>query len=1032
MYKKHAFVRKSISILFLMILSMSSLFAQSTLSISGIVMDNNDLEVIGATVAIKGTTRGTLTDIEGAFTIDNVPINSTLQVSFIGYKTKEVKIVDGRFLDIVIQEDNITLDDVVVVGYGVQRKSDLTGAVSSIKPAEAIKSIPSGNITDALQGRMSGLTVISGSGDPTKDNTMRIRGMGSIAGDEGPLVVIDGFIGGQLQALNPSDIESIEVLKDASATAVYGSRGANGVILVTTKSPKEKMSVTFNSFVALKKIPNKPDMLSPYEFAKLANEYGEEYFASKGESPVKYFSDAEIESYRNGTNKGYNYFDHVLNDPAYTQNYELSLASGTDKISVLSSVRYNKTEGIIKNNSRELFNYRLKADMKVKSWLNAGLNLFGRYSHQSGPRITQYNGVLVGAMYYPNVYSPYDEEGNYINKFPLSGTPTINPMALINESDNKAVTQHNQVQGYLDFKIIEGLTFRSQIGVSFTNQSNNETFNSKSYEAFANGMTKATAYSNRGTVFLNTNTLNYIKEFNFNHRINLTGVFEQQSNKNYWHRSTARGLHFEELGSNALGWADNNKAEVSSENVVSAMQSWMFRANYVLLNRYMFTVSMRADGTSRLAKKWDYFPSMSIAWDVMQEKFMNNVNLLSQFKVRAGYGVVGNQAIKPYQMYSQMGPKPTPTGETTYVFTRPAGDDLGWERNEQYNLGVDLGFWNGRLSMNIDLYKRMSKKLLLELQQPVHMGYDSRMFNAGEIENKGLELTFNASPIVKENFDWNSTLSLNFNQGKFTKIPTKERFQLMSGFYEESIVRMIEGEKISTFWGYNYLGVWQPEDVAAPFIDANGNETGQTNGEVYGVVAGNPRYEDKNKNGRYDKDDQGIIGSGQPTFNWGWNNNFRYKDFDLSVMVVGFHGFDIYNATRQIGYNLLPSHAKDVVTPMAELKNRWTPDNRDTNIPGFADEKNSTKGFYSNRFVEKGDFVRVKSITLGYTLPKKICHRLQIQNLRVYASVLNPFIITSYKGMDPESTLGSPLTQGIDWGSYPNSRDFLMGLNFTF
>ena len=1011
---------------------MTESFAQSKLSVTGQVIDELGYEVIGASVSIKGTTIGTVTDLSGNFTLDNVPTNGILKVSYIGFLAQDVKVNNKSSFKITLKEDVQMLDDVVVVGYGVQRKSDLTGAVSSIKPGDAIKSIPSGNISDAMQGRMPGLTVVSGSGDPSKNNTMRIRGMGSISGDAGPLLVIDGFIGGQLQALNPSDIESIEVLKDASATAVYGSRGANGVILVTTKSPKEKMSVSFNSFLSVKTIAKKPSMLNPYDFATIANAYGKEYYESKGESPVTYFSDKQLQEYKDGTNPGFNYFDAITKDPAFTQNYEVSLSGGTDKLSVLASTRYNKSEGVIKNNHKELYNYRLKVDAKVKTWLDAGVNIFGRYTSHRGPRLAKYNGALIGSMFYPVTHGPYDENGEYINKYPLSGAPVINPIALVEEADNKFTYQHNQIQGYLNFKILEGLTFRTQLGLSLTNEHNTESFNSKSYEAFANSLTKAYGHSDKGTVFLNTNTLNYIKEFNRNHRINLTAVHEQYSSKIYWHRGTARGLHFEDLGANALGWADSNKSEVESERIISTLQSWMLRANYVLLNRYMFTASMRGDGTSRLSKKWDYFPSMSVAWDVLQENFMKNLENVSQMKLRFGYGVVGNQAIAPYQMYSQMGPVPTATGGTTYVSMRPAGDNLGWERNEQFNAGLDMGFFNGRLAVNVDLYKRVSKKLLLQLQQPIHVGYDKRMFNAGEIENKGIEVTFSTDPIIGRDFNWHSDLTFNFNKGKFTRIPTREGYQKVAGNYENEIVRMIEGEKISTFWGYNYLGVWQKEDVEAPFIAADGKPTGQTNGEVYGVVAGNPRYEDKNLNGKYDKDDQGIIGSGQPTFNWGWSNTFNYKDFDLSLMIVGFHGFDIYNATRQIGYNLLPSHGRDVVVPMKELKNRWTPENTNTDIPSFADEKNSTKGFLSNRFIEKGDFVRVKSITLGYTLPKVVCQKLQIQNLRLYASVMNPFTITSYKGLDPEATLGSPLTQGIDWGSYPNSRDFVFGLNFSF
>lgn len=1001
--------------------------AQSTLTVSGVVLDESGFPVIGAAVLVAGTTNGMTTDIDGNFSLSNVPSNGTIQVSYVGYITQDVPVNNQTNLSITLKENTTILDEVVVVGYGVQRKSDLTGSVSSVKASEALATVPSGNITDALQGRMSGVSVLSGSGDPSKDNTIRIRGMNSISGDQGPLVVIDGFIGGSLQNLNPGDVESIEVLKDASATAVYGSRGANGVILVTTKNAKAgKTVVDFNSFWSIKTIAKKPDLLSPYETARLANDYGREYDPLK---PTTYFSDSQLEEFRNGE-AGYDYFDAIVNDPAMAQNYELSLSNGSEKSSVHASVRYNKTEGVIQRNYKETYNYRLKADTKVKSWLNVGLNFSGYYTSDKGPRISQYEGAILGAMYFPNIVSPYLENGDYNNYYPLGEQAAYNPLGHINESDNKNTHLNNNLQGFADFKIIDGLSFRTQLGVGFTNKNNTSSDNERSYEAFKNGRTRAMAYSSNSKSWLNTNILSYVKEFNQDHRINATAVYEQSYDKTYWHRGTAYNLQpFDNLGSNSLG-AGQDKGLLESEQVINSLQSWMLRANYVFKNRYMLTASIRGDGSSRLAKKWDYFPSAAIAWDIKQEKFMEQFDNLSQLKLRVGYGAVGNQSIGAYRIYSQVGVEP----DGSYIEARPRGDYLVWERNDQTNVGLDIGFWRGRLTATIEWYKKNTEDVLLDLAQPVHMGHGSKIYNAGKLENQGVELTISGDPIVGKDFSWHTDVTLTYNKGTVKQVPTRNKMQILEGNYEKQIVRLIEGRKMATFWGYNYLGVWTQEELDAPFIDINGNETGETNAQVYkGVQEGESRFEDKNKDGEYNNDDQGEIGCGQPTFNWGWNNTFQYKDFDLSLFIVGFHGFDIYNATEQIGFGLVNGQNFDKVTPLAKFKDRWTEDNKNTDVPRFSsNETTLSSNKFSSRFIEKGDFVKVKSITLGYTLPAALSQKLRINNLRVYASVLNPFMITDYSGMDPEATLGTPLTQGIDWGAYPNSRDFIFGLNFSF
>lgn len=1003
--------------------------AQS-LTIKGTVVDNIG-PVTGASILVEGTTIGCVTDLDGNFEIA-APADAKLIVQFIGYRTQTVAVKGRESIRIKLEEDSELLNEVVVVGYGVQKKSDLTGSIASVKAKDMVRATPSGNITDALQGRMAGVSVLSGSGDPTSGNTIRVRGVNSVNAEGGPLVVVDGFIGGSLDALNPADIASIEVLKDASAAAVYGSRGANGVILVTTKTPdKDRITVSANAFVNLKTQMKKFDTLSPYEYALLANDYSKEYFESIGKTHAPYYSDEQLAEFKSGKG-GYNYADNIFRDVAVAQNYDFSVAGSSGKTSYLASFRYENNQGVIQRSDSEHYNWRLKVDSTIKKWLKVGANFYGDFRMYNSPRISKYDGLIQQAIYFPPTILPKNENGEYNNKL-IDGSPQYNPMGMIWESQQQGKSLKNNLQGYVEFKIIDGLTFRSQFGVSFDNQLHRSAENEDSYGNFKNSLTTAKAESMWNFSWLNTNILSYVKEFNQNHRVNLTAVFEQAYANNYRHKGIANQLAFDKLGWNALHWSEKNLSAVESNNTINTLMSGMLRANYVLMNRYMFTVSFRADGSSRLFKKWDYFPSAAFAWDMKNENWLKDVDWLNQLKFRVSYGSVGNQSVEPYRIYSQMVPVSNADGTTSYTVGRPAAPYLRWEHNDQENIGIDFGILDNRLKISAEWYNKESKDILLEVAQPSHMGYEKLLKNAGAIRNTGFEFLISGDPFLKERFSWHTDLTLSYNVGKFTKIPTKDHTQIMAGQHEKEIYRMIEGEKIGTFWGYKSDGVWQEEEINAPFVDANGNQNGKTNGAQYKAKAGNAKYVDVNGDGKLNDDDKGIIGCGQPAFNWGWNNSFTFGNFDLSFFIVGFHGFDIYNATDQIGYNSLKGQQVCFVTPKRAYLNRWTKDNPNTNIPGFVEDKTSTaKDAFSDRFVEKGGFVKVKSITLGYTLPAQICEKIHINNLRFYFSAQNPFMFTGYSGFDPEATLGNPLTPGVDWAAYPNSRNFLFGLNFAF
>jgi len=1024
--KQKKCILKTLSTVLLLILCSTQIHAQNT-TVTGTVTDNSG-PVIGASVIVEGTTNGSITNLDGKYILSNVPKEATLIFSYIGYQTLKIAVSGKKIVNAKLTEDNQMLQEVIVVGYGIQRKSDLTGSVASVKTTDALKSTPTGNISDALQGRMAGVSVLSGSGDPSQDNTIRIRGINSITAETGPLIVIDGFIGGSLKSLNPSDIQSIEVLKDASATAVYGSRGANGVILVTTKTPeKGKLSITLNGFTNFKTVAKYPDTLSPYQYALLANDYGKEYF-SAGDN--YYYSDEQLATFKNGKS-GYNYTKSIFRDPAIVQNYEMSIAGGDGKTSFLASLRYEKNQGVIQKSDNNIYSWRLKVDSQLKKWLKIGMNIFGYYNKSSNPRISTYDGLIQQARYFPPTIEPKDEDGNY-NNFFIEGTSTYNPMGMIWESNNEYKIINNRLQGYIQFNILKGLTFRSQWGVTFQNNLSCDAESEKSYYAYKYNLTQASASNAWETDWLNTNTLSYIKEFNENNRINATAVFEQAYANSYSHTSTANDMDFiDQLGYNALGWSDSTLSTISSNRTINTLMSGMLRINYAFMNRYMITTSIRADGSSRLNDKWSYFPSAAIAWNIKQEKILRSINAIDQLKLRIGYGSVGNQAVAAYRIYSKMSPTKNADGTTSYTVDRPRANYLKWERNNQFNIGLDLGLFKNRLTITADWYNKLSKDILLELAQPAHMGYSSLLMNSGEIKNTGIEFTISSDPIIKDDFKWHTDITLTHNKGTYNKIPTPDHRQQQSGSNANTLFYMIEGQKLGTFWGYTFDGIWQEDEVNAPFVDANGDTNGKTNGQVYKVVAGNTKLLDVNKDGKYNTSDESIIGCGQPTFNWGWNNTLNYKNFDFSFFMIGFHGFDIYNVTDQMGYNTISGQNMCLISNKPDLLNRWTSTNTNTNIPGFVKGGTENK-VYSSRFVENGSFIKMKSITLGYTLPENICHSVGLNNLRIYASVQNLFHITSYSGMDPESTLGSPLIQGVDWASYPNSRNYLVGLNFSF
>lgn len=999
-------IKRQILFLFLLLLEMS--ISAQNIMLKGSVESKSGEKIPGASIFAKDIQKGTMTDEEGAFTIQ-CNSKTVLQISCIGYKTRQVPVNGKSSLKIILEEDSHDLEEVVVVGYGVMRKSDLTGAVTSVKAEEALKQMPVSNITDALQGRLSGVSIVSASGQPGSEATIRVRGVNSIQADTGPLVVIDGFIGGSLSSLNPADIESIEVLKDASATAIYGSQGANGVILVTTKNAeKGKIKLQYNGYVNFKTPYSLPDMMTPGEFARLANDYGKEFYTASGVEVREFYNVDEIAAFDNGS-AGYDYIDNIFRKCGIEHIHEVSVSGGENKTQYLISGRYSSNEGIVETSFNKKVNYRVKIDSDIRPWLKTGVNLWGEYTTSKGPRFSQYRGVLIESLIFPNTVSPRDETGKY-NNLDLLGSAQYNPMGHIWEQDKDDYSYRSRLQGYVDLKLLPGLSLRINQSFNFGSSLYRSTFNEDSYETWAGtSLTSARAQNSQSYSWINSNILSYIKEINRNHRLNATFVFEQSRSDDFVNTSSATGL-----ASIAIGADNTSLGKVTggeSSRIKTAMMSALARVNYVFMNRYMLTASYRWDGSSRLAynKRWDSFPSLALAWDIKQENFMEGLPF-DQLKVRLGYGQTGNQAVAAYSAFNEYTASRNADNDLVISLKRIGNPDLGWERTEQYNVGLDFGFFNNRLAFNVDLYHKLSKDVLININVPLHTGQETKLANIARILNKGIEVTVNATPVANKNVMWNSVLTLSHNQGTFEKFSDGTDMITPSGGYENDYFRYIKGKRVGTIWGYFYDGIWKTAEVFELPESENRPE------------AGSYKFKNLDDNSSITVDDQGIIGNGQPKFNWGWSNTVNWKNFDFNLFVIGYHGFDIYNYTRQ---------ARTIgLTPNPEMNNRWRPDDESGYLEGFI--KTPTGGRISSLFVEKGGFVKVKSITVGYTLPQKALQKLRVSSLRCYVSVQNPFMFTGYSGIDPEVTLKTPLASGIDWGYYPNGRNYMLGLNFSF
>ena len=990
-------------------------YSQSRKQITGSVQDVQGNPLIGVSILETGTSNGTITDMNGTYSLNISSTNATLRFSYIGYEEQLIKIQGRNVINVKMNEETSNLDEVVVVGYGVQRKSDLTGAISSINAAETLKKMPAAQVADLLQGRIAGLSIVNSSGAAGAAPTLRVRGVNSIKADGGPLVVIDGFPGGNLSAINPADIKSIEVLKDASSTAIYGSRGANGVILITTKSPKEgKLSVDYNGYVVAGTPADKPSIMPVNEFARMANDWNQAYYGKD------LYTERQITNFTNGYDT-YDYMGNIINDYAISHSHDISIKGGNDKMSFLFSTQYIHNKGIAGHSTNDRWNYRLKVDANITKKLKFGANFYGMINSAAGNNFSGQYSLLTLAQQFPQTVLPYDKEGN-LTQGTIDNTGIYNPIGFIDEqkrNNNEDMTFNNWLQAYISYEIIPGLTFRNEQQINIGNRFYGTTSSKQSMNGFLKGKSLATYYDANSWGWRMTNTLNYTKELNKNNRINATIGVEESLSRSYIMRQTAEGLTSESIGWKNMMLAETSKLEDNEVSKTTAI-SYFGRINYVLMNRYMATVTFRRDGSSLLSydHRWDNFPSFSLAWNLKEESFLKNINSLDQLKLRYGYGVSGNQAVAAYSAYTQYDAT-IGNGQIAYTLV-PGNPILKWEKTHQHNYGVDAAFLNGRISFTFDYYDKKTKDAINTVVLPADTGLSSGLRNAAEISNKGFEITLGITPITAKDFYWKADISLAHNKAKIEKLGDIDSdFMEIGTGWGNSFYRYFVGEPIGAIYGLQSTGVWSTEEYNNPDIKKPTSPT---------VRPGSYKYVDQNDSGTIDADDYVIIGNGQPKFNWGMNNSFTYKNFDLNIFLIGFHGFDIYNYPR--------ARLTSSLSPFPELAERWIAGkNENAIIAGFGKDRDaitSPETVASSTFIEKGDFVKLKSITLGYNFSKGLLSKINLSAARVYFSIKNVCTITKYSGNNPELSISNPLRPGLDMGTYPSQREYLLGLNVSF
>lgn len=984
----------------------------STKNISGVVKDETGESVIGANVVVKGTTNGTVTDMNGRYSLE-VPEGGVLQISYIGYNTQEVKVGSGDVVNVSLREDSEALDEVVVIGYGTVKKSDLTGAVGSVQ----MKDVSQVGITSAdraLQGQIAGVQVNARTGQPGESMMIRVRGSNSLAGGNEPLYVIDGMPVEKMNSdINPEDILSMEVLKDASSTAIYGSRGANGVVMITTKRGRTGDTVLeYNGYVGVSSLRKKLDLLGKDDYIAMVNEVsqndGNGIAITPEQAALLPNNDWQDLAYRT----------------ALTHSHQVSVSGGTDKTKLYSSLNYMNQEGIIKGSDYNRFALRINGDQKLARNLSLNASIAYSYGTQNtaNSNADGWGAIAYTAMVMAPIQEIRDADGKYTN---FSGTPWggTNPVGMAELYKNKTVNSRLLANMSLIYEIIDGLTFRVNAGAEVNAGSSDRYI---PIGLSAGGKLDGDASKSKSNYYtiINENILTYDKRFNKNHALNLMGGVTFQT------------YQYNDLGGSGTGflrdvYETNNLGVASTPGTPSSgysdyrMASFLGRANYNLMERYLLTVTARYDGSSKFSKnhKFAFFPSAALAWRLSEENFMQDIDWLSNLKLRASIGQTGNQSISPYQTFARLGTSGPIFGDGKDIgfgLSSMANDDLKWETTTQTDIGVDFGFFSNRLNIGFDYYWKQTRDLLYNATLPPSSGYSSMLRNLGRIDNKGFEISINTIN-VKGKVNWTTNLNITSNRSIVK--------DLGSDVYGNKIQRidapigggnwfpLFVGKAPFQLYGYEIEGIYQTDEEA------------RLNGEAT-KKAGDYRYKDTDGKAGITTGDKTIIANTQPKFTFGLTNIINWNNFELSFLLIGSVGGDIVNEFNKSITNIGGTWniRKDV------WENHWTPENPNAK---YARASVATKDYLafgdpSSVWVENGSYLRFKDIKLAYTLPSQWFAGSRKPNISVYLSGQNLITITSYSHYDPEASWTSSAVNGWDRGVYPSAKSFTLGLQVKF
>lgn len=994
----------------------SELIRTTDITIKGKITDLETKEPLpGVNILIKGTQSGTSTDATGSYTLSVPDANTILVVSFVGYEPQEVKVGNRTEIDITLKTDQKSLEEVLVVGYGTVKKSDVTGSVSSVKSGE-LTAYPALGTVQALQGRAAGVQIQSNNGEPGSNFKVRIRGGTSINASSDPIYVVDGFVGGAIPP--PEDIESIEILKDASATAIYGSRGANGVIMVTTKKGQSgKPKIEFNTSFSTQKEINRLDLLNASQFLDYVKE-ARPNVVSQGAD-----TDWQDQIFRKGA----------------IQNHQVSVAGGSDAVKYYVSGAYYDQKGVILNSDYNRFSITSNIDIQAAKRLKLGLNLFAQRVSRNQARTQEgSSGLTPGVTSSAFKFEPDQPIVGANGRFTVArlNDPIDNPYAIATQLQNESLNDRVQGNFYAEYSVWDDLKFRITLGAT-TNSGRTGEFTPTTLNDGRNVGGSATVRGTKSTLLLNENYLTYTKKIGTNHDISaMLGYSYQTSSSENW-GGTGQSFITDAVSYWNLGGASVWQSPTSGLTEWQ-LASYYARLTYGLLDRYLFTANIRQDGSSNFSKnhKWATFPSGAFAWKLSSEPFMQNVTAISQWKWRVSYGLTGNQAIEPYQTMSRFSNVYTIINGVPVNAVRPttvANDDLTWETTHQLNIGTDFSMLNNRLNITADYYRRVTKDLLFSVQLPQYSGYSNQLKNIGSVENKGFELTVNTRNLVGE-FKWNTDINFSLNRNKVLSLPNGTDILYASGpghlvgLGQTQILR--EGQPVGSFYGWIYDGVYQEGDS---FIPGGGFETA-AGGEKFRDIDGKKDANGQltgEADGMLNSDDRTIIGNPHPKFIWGLTNDFSWKGIDLNIFFQASQGNDMLNYTL-MELNLLSG----INNATTDALNRWTPTNTNTNVPKAMAGRTRR---VSTRWVEDGSFVRLKNISLGYNIPKSVVDKLHISKLRIYASAQNILTFTKYKGFDPEvnyssddNSTNSNRNLGLDYGSYPNAKSYTIGLNVGF